>query len=45
MVTDLMAHQGKPTQVEHIRIDMSPAYISGVQKPSRTRRSPSTRSN
>jgi transposase len=31
-VKNLMAHKGKPTQVEHISIDMSPAYISGVQE-------------
>jgi len=30
-VKNLMAHHGKPTQIEHISIDMSPAYISGVQ--------------
>ena len=27
---NLRAHQGKPTQIESISIDMSPAYISGV---------------
>lgn len=27
---NLRAHQGKPTQVESISIDMSPAFISGV---------------
>jgi transposase len=31
-VKNLMAHHGKPTQIEHISIDMSPAYISGVRE-------------
>jgi transposase len=29
---NLRAHQGKPTQVEVISIDMSPAFISGVEE-------------
>jgi transposase len=29
---NLRAHQGKPTQIESISIDMSPAFISGVEE-------------